>query len=79
MQIECLVAIAFATASLAQSQEDNDVPDSFVLFEHFPEVVAISDSDNDTIFECMAGKRISFDKENKRVKFMWFFNDPTNN
>lgn len=40
-----------------------DSPDGFRTMEQFAYAVAISDSDNDTIFECLAAKRLGIDPE----------------
>uniref|UniRef100_A0A023G2H3 Putative lipocalin-5 1 n=1 Tax=Amblyomma parvum TaxID=251391 RepID=A0A023G2H3_AMBPA len=73
MQCCCLAVFVFAAfqMSLTLAQEGGSVPDSFVLFETFSDVVAISDSDNDTIFECMTASKIWFNKETKTAKFAW--------
>ncbi|KAL1484802.1 hypothetical protein MTO96_032394 [Rhipicephalus appendiculatus] len=40
-----------------------DSPDGFETMKQFPYSVSISDSDNDTIFECMTSKRLAIDEE----------------
>ncbi|XP_075550485.1 uncharacterized protein LOC142584212 [Dermacentor variabilis] len=59
--------------SLAAAQETNDVPDSFKIFENFPFAVAVSDQDNDTIYECLTAKRMWLTPEEKKGEYIWFF------
>ncbi|XP_075726866.1 uncharacterized protein LOC119178419 [Rhipicephalus microplus] len=40
-----------------------DSPDGFLTMEKFKHAVAISDSDNDTIFECLSTKRLGIDPQ----------------
>ncbi|KAL1466372.1 hypothetical protein MTO96_042779, partial [Rhipicephalus appendiculatus] len=44
---------------------NRDVTDGFKTIEEFPYAVAISDSDNDTVFECLAAKRLGFDPQTR--------------
>uniref|UniRef100_G3MRU9 Lipocalin/cytosolic fatty-acid binding domain-containing protein n=1 Tax=Amblyomma maculatum TaxID=34609 RepID=G3MRU9_AMBMU len=75
--LRCLAAAALGMLALpnALAHEASPVPDSFLVFESFPDVVGIFDSDNDTIFECLTAKRTSFDKEDKKVQYVWHLND----
>ncbi|XP_077486266.1 uncharacterized protein LOC144097411 [Amblyomma americanum] len=57
--------------SLAAADEANEVPDSFLMFSKFPFAVAITDSDNDTIFECVTAKRAWFNMDTKRGEYIW--------
>ncbi|KAL1427226.1 hypothetical protein MTO96_017520 [Rhipicephalus appendiculatus] len=50
-----------------------EVPDSFEAFSNFPFSVAISDSDNDTIFECVVANRTEIDPESRTATFVWHF------
>ncbi|XP_075550484.1 uncharacterized protein LOC142584211 [Dermacentor variabilis] len=58
---------------LAAAQETSDVPDSFKIFENFPFAVAVSDQDNDTIYECLTAKRMWLAPEEKKGEYIWFF------
>ncbi|XP_054922921.1 uncharacterized protein [Dermacentor andersoni] len=51
----------------------HDIADSFQVFENFPYTVAISDSDNDTVFECVAANRTEIDPEAHTATFVWLF------
>ncbi|XP_077538848.1 uncharacterized protein LOC144151609 [Haemaphysalis longicornis] len=51
----------------------SEVVDSFQIFTHFPFTVAISDSDNDTIFECVKANRTEIDEEAQTATFVWIF------
>ncbi|XP_037286883.2 uncharacterized protein LOC119179862 isoform X2 [Rhipicephalus microplus] len=48
-----------------------DVPDAFEVIKAFPFSVAIMDSDNDTIFECLISNRTDIDYEAKKATFVW--------
>ncbi|XP_077535376.1 uncharacterized protein LOC144147178 isoform X3 [Haemaphysalis longicornis] len=52
-----------------------DVPDAFKAYGAFPYAVAITDSNNDTIFECLAAERTEFDYEAKTATYIWFVSD----
>ncbi|KAL1468643.1 hypothetical protein MTO96_041346, partial [Rhipicephalus appendiculatus] len=43
------------------------------VFENFKYSVAISDSDNDTMFECVAANRTEIDPEAQTATFVWLF------
>ncbi|KAK8767097.1 hypothetical protein V5799_006123 [Amblyomma americanum] len=47
------------------------VADIFKVFESWPASVAISDSDNDTMFECLAAKRTEIDPVAKTATYLW--------
>ncbi|XP_077538657.1 uncharacterized protein LOC144151477 [Haemaphysalis longicornis] len=56
-----------------------DVPDVFEAFSDYPFAIAISDNDNDTIFECLSATRRDFDPEAKTVTYDWSLsNGPEN-
>ncbi|XP_049527891.1 uncharacterized protein LOC125947365 [Dermacentor silvarum] len=71
-----VVVVAFQVFSLVASQENNDVLDSFKVFENFPFGVAITDNDNDTIFECVTAKRAWLDMDSKKVEYVWLLKGP---
>nr|XP_054923646.1 uncharacterized protein LOC129383301 [Dermacentor andersoni] len=50
-----------------------DMIDSFEAFSNFPYSVAISDSDNDTMFECVVAKRTEIDPVERTATFVWHF------
>ncbi|XP_077485612.1 uncharacterized protein LOC144096656 isoform X1 [Amblyomma americanum] len=50
-----------------------DAPDSFKVFDTFKFAVAISDSDNDTIFECMSANRTAIDPVEKTATYVFMF------
>nr|XP_037280848.1 uncharacterized protein LOC119174136 [Rhipicephalus microplus] len=50
-----------------------EIADSFKVIENFPYTVAISDSDNDTMFECVAANRTEIDPEAQTATFVWLF------
>ncbi|KAL1444305.1 hypothetical protein MTO96_045590 [Rhipicephalus appendiculatus] len=52
-----------------------DVPDVFEVFSSFPYSVAISDSDNDTMFECVVANRTQIDPESRTATFVWHFRE----
>ncbi|XP_077539272.1 uncharacterized protein LOC144151960 [Haemaphysalis longicornis] len=60
-------------ASAGHNEQSPDVPDSFKIFEKFPHAIAISNSDNDTIFECLTVKRMFFDKKTMTTEYVWLF------
>ncbi|XP_077540145.1 uncharacterized protein LOC144152652 [Haemaphysalis longicornis] len=70
------VAIATTNAVLAQGSSDvqSGLPDAFRVFQHFPYAVAIFDSNNDTIFECLTAYRKHFDPVAKEVTYLWSLN-----
>ncbi|KAH6943043.1 hypothetical protein HPB50_014224 [Hyalomma asiaticum] len=51
------------------------VPDTFEAFASFPYSVAISDSDNDTMFECVVAKRTEIDPVARTATFLWHFTE----
>uniref|UniRef100_A0A131Z0R5 Lipocalin n=1 Tax=Rhipicephalus appendiculatus TaxID=34631 RepID=A0A131Z0R5_RHIAP len=67
-----LAAIVTLHLTLGTAQETNDVPDSFKIFETFPFAVAISDADNDTVYECLTAKRMWLEPEEKKGEYIWF-------
>ncbi|XP_077533109.1 uncharacterized protein LOC144145395 [Haemaphysalis longicornis] len=52
-----------------------DVPDAFKAFGAFPYAIGITDSNNDTIFECLTAIRTEYDYEAKTVTYVWSLND----
>ncbi|XP_037579022.1 uncharacterized protein LOC119461724 [Dermacentor silvarum] len=50
-----------------------DAADIIKLISTFDYLVAISDADNDTIFECMSAKRVEFDPEVLSATYLWVF------
>lgn len=52
-----------------------DEPDAFQVMTFYKDAVAISDSDNDTIFECLAAHRINLDYEAGTATYTWTFNE----
>ncbi|XP_077490642.1 uncharacterized protein LOC144101382 [Amblyomma americanum] len=80
--VVCLVLAVFGAASLAEAKLGppggpgklhRDVVDSFWAMAHFPYSVAISDSNNDTIFECVAANRTEIDPVARTGTFVWLF------
>ncbi|XP_049527774.1 uncharacterized protein LOC125947337 [Dermacentor silvarum] len=74
--------VAFWTATLVTAKLGTpagpqklhqDATDSFAVMEKFQDVVAISDSDNDTVFECLAAHRTDVDVEAKTATYMFDF------
>ncbi|XP_077486712.1 uncharacterized protein LOC144098014 [Amblyomma americanum] len=65
--------------SLAVADEASEVPDSFEIFEKFPFAVAISDINNDSIYECLTAKRAWFDKDAKKGEYIWLLRGHHNN
>ncbi|XP_049528939.1 uncharacterized protein LOC125947727 [Dermacentor silvarum] len=51
----------------------HDVADTLKAFSSFPFAVAISDSGNDTIFECMYTTQTDVDLEAKTATYAWYF------
>ncbi|KAH6929313.1 hypothetical protein HPB50_026222 [Hyalomma asiaticum] len=51
----------------------HDTPDTMKVIENFPYSVAISDSDNDTVFECVAANRTAIDRDAQTATFVWLF------
>ncbi|XP_054922210.1 uncharacterized protein [Dermacentor andersoni] len=49
------------------------VPDSFKVFQSFAFAVAISDSDNDTILECMSANRTAINPEEMTATYTFNF------
>ncbi|KAL1468137.1 hypothetical protein MTO96_025645 [Rhipicephalus appendiculatus] len=47
----------------------NDAPDTFKIFESFRFAVSISDSDNDTVFECLQANRTAINPEEKTATY----------
>ncbi|XP_037280911.2 uncharacterized protein LOC119174188 [Rhipicephalus microplus] len=50
-----------------------DAPDTFKIFETFRFAVSISDSDNDTVFECLQANRTAFNAEQKTATYVFIF------
>uniref|UniRef100_A0A131YG24 Lipocalin n=1 Tax=Rhipicephalus appendiculatus TaxID=34631 RepID=A0A131YG24_RHIAP len=54
----------------------HDTADAVKVFQSFPYVVSVTDSDNDTIFECMEANRTEFDPVAKTATFVWILRAP---
>ncbi|KAL1485736.1 hypothetical protein MTO96_047237, partial [Rhipicephalus appendiculatus] len=67
-----LAAIVSLHLFLGTAQQTNDVPDSFKIFETFPFAVAISDADNDTVYECLTTRRMWIEPEEKKGEYVSF-------
>ncbi|XP_037280330.2 uncharacterized protein LOC119173637 [Rhipicephalus microplus] len=52
-----------------------EAPDAFEVFAAFPYAVGISDTNNDTIFECLSATRKDFDPVAKTVTYVWSLSD----
>ncbi|KAL1442696.1 hypothetical protein MTO96_030669 [Rhipicephalus appendiculatus] len=64
--LPCVFLILVHSASVLTHSPQavaDDVPDAFKVFGLFPHIVAISDVDNDTVFECLSAKRTEYDPE----------------
>lgn len=48
-------------------------PDAFEMFARFPHVVAISDWNDDSFFECLSGKRIYFNSAAKEATYIFMY------
>ncbi|XP_070395682.1 uncharacterized protein [Dermacentor albipictus] len=73
MNCVCLPVVLVITLvlSLAAAQETSDVPDSFKIYENFPFAVAVSDSDNDSRYECLTARRMWLLPEEKKGEYVW--------
>ncbi|KAL1445224.1 hypothetical protein MTO96_029286 [Rhipicephalus appendiculatus] len=65
-----LVLLAFQVSGLV-AQDESDAIDAFRIFKQFPAGIGMSDSNNDTIFECMKAKRIWLNAEAKQGEYIW--------
>ncbi|XP_037579691.2 uncharacterized protein LOC119462415 [Dermacentor silvarum] len=54
----------------------HEIADTLEVFRSFPYVVSITDSNNDTIFECMEANRTEFDPVAMTATFVWIFRAP---
>ncbi|XP_065301913.2 uncharacterized protein [Dermacentor albipictus] len=54
-------------------QETDDVPDSFKVFESFPDAVAVSDQNNIGMYECLRARRLLIRSEKKEAQYTWLF------
>ncbi|KAL1478730.1 hypothetical protein MTO96_034881 [Rhipicephalus appendiculatus] len=50
-----------------------DDVDAFKVASQFKDVVSISDSDNDTIFDCVVANRTDIDYEAQTLTYVWTF------
>ncbi|KAL1471851.1 hypothetical protein MTO96_023450, partial [Rhipicephalus appendiculatus] len=50
-----------------------DVPDAFQAIIENKDAIAISDSDNDTIFDCLVANRTEFDYKARTSTYVWTF------
>uniref|UniRef100_A0A6M2CY27 Putative lipocalin-5 1 n=1 Tax=Rhipicephalus microplus TaxID=6941 RepID=A0A6M2CY27_RHIMP len=50
-------------------------PDAFQVITQYEEAVAISDSDNDTIFDCLASHRMAVNYEARTATYAWNFKE----
>ncbi|KAL3208794.1 hypothetical protein MRX96_038828 [Rhipicephalus microplus] len=64
------IVLSFQEPGLA-FQEQNNVPDAFRIFNQFPTGIAMSDSNNDTMYECLKAKRIWLNAEAKKGEYIW--------
>ncbi|XP_070377556.1 uncharacterized protein [Dermacentor albipictus] len=67
-----LVIRISATLQVPQTFDD-EAPDAFQVYGRFPYIVAISDSNNDTIFECLSAKRTEYDPGAKKATYVVIF------
>ncbi|KAH6938104.1 hypothetical protein HPB50_006781 [Hyalomma asiaticum] len=71
-----LVMILAPTTSLARGgprKLRRATPDAFEIFSRFPNVVAISDWNDDAFFECLSGKRIDFDPDTRETTYIFMY------
>ncbi|XP_037280845.2 uncharacterized protein LOC119174135 isoform X2 [Rhipicephalus microplus] len=64
------IVLSFHEPGLA-FQEQNNVPDAFRILNQFPTGIAMSDSNNDTMYECLKAKRIWLNAEAKKGEYIW--------
>ncbi|KAL1445120.1 hypothetical protein MTO96_029340 [Rhipicephalus appendiculatus] len=50
-------------------------PDAFQVISEYRDAAAISDSNNDTIFDCLAAHRINVDYEAGIATYAWTFKE----
>lgn len=50
-----------------------DLPDAFEIYLHLDDVLAISDADNDGVFECTAAIRTDYQTEPRMATYMFLF------
>nr|XP_037286779.1 uncharacterized protein LOC119179755 isoform X2 [Rhipicephalus microplus] len=50
-------------------------PDAFQVITQYEDAVAISDSDNDTIFDCLASHRMAVNYEARTATYAWNFKE----
>uniref|UniRef100_A0A6G5A4I4 Putative lipocalin 35 lipocalin n=1 Tax=Rhipicephalus microplus TaxID=6941 RepID=A0A6G5A4I4_RHIMP len=59
------------TGSIVTHHPPREPTDAFRMLGAFPRVVAISSSNNDTSFKCLAATRTHFDLEAKKASYVW--------
>ncbi|XP_077538973.1 uncharacterized protein LOC144151728 [Haemaphysalis longicornis] len=85
MQQSCFVVILAIfvhqalVASAGPRELSQDVPDSFKIFEKFPRAISITDTNNDTIFECLTVNRLFLDQKTMTTAYVWHFKGHHNN
>lgn len=69
--IKLLLLIFVAEASRGPNKLQRDVPDSFKIFQAFAYPIAVLDTDNDSILECLSARRAEIDPETQTATYVW--------
>ncbi|XP_077486168.1 uncharacterized protein LOC144097296 [Amblyomma americanum] len=71
----CCLYVAFGKLGAPGGVQklQHEPADSFKIMKNFPFAVAMSDSDNDTIFECWAAKRTEIDEQTRTATYVLHF------
>ncbi|XP_049527892.1 uncharacterized protein LOC125947366 [Dermacentor silvarum] len=77
MQPSFCVILVLSTLQLLVlfAQGESSVIDSFRIFNNFPSGVAISNSNNDSEYECLTAKRIWLNAKAKQGKYIWILKE----
>ncbi|XP_077539459.1 uncharacterized protein LOC144152121 isoform X2 [Haemaphysalis longicornis] len=63
--------IGAALGARGPKELQRDVPDGFKAIAAFEHPIAIADTDNDSILECLSAHRQDFNSEAKTVTYVW--------
>nr|XP_054922351.1 uncharacterized protein LOC129382443 isoform X2 [Dermacentor andersoni] len=74
--IPLFMGTLFPLTSLARGgprKLQRGIPDAFEIFSRFPDVVEISNWNDDDFFECLKGKQVFFDPQAKKTTYIFTY------
>uniref|UniRef100_A0A6M2CMJ5 Putative lipocalin-2 1 n=1 Tax=Rhipicephalus microplus TaxID=6941 RepID=A0A6M2CMJ5_RHIMP len=69
--IKFLLLIALTQASRGPNKLQQDLPDSFKIFQAFENPIGMIDTNNDSVLECLSARRAEIDPETQTATYVW--------